>query len=76
MEVTGAGTTVAVVLPFTPFWAALMVTPVEIVATPVARPVGVMLMCAVSLEVQVTVLVMSWVELSLNVPVAVNCCCV
>jgi hypothetical protein len=62
------------------------VTPVEVTvpdaaviedvpaATPVARPEVEMVAVAVVPEAQVTVAVMSEVEPSLNVPVAVNCC--
>ena len=43
------------------------------VATPVARPAAVIVATEVVAEAQVTWLVRSWVELSENVPVAVNC---
>ena len=43
-------------------------------ATPVARPDAEIVAVAVVPDAQVTVELMSAVELSLNVPVAVNCC--
>jgi hypothetical protein len=47
--------------------------PVAVVATPVTRPVELTVAFDVSPLAQVTRLVMFWVELSANVPVAVSC---
>ena len=66
------GRTVITVEPLTAPCVALMV---EVPAfTAVARPVVLMVATDVVPEVQVTVLVRFWVELSEKVPVAVNCC--
>ena len=54
-----------------PFWAAVIV--VEPMATPVARPVELMLAFAGLELAQVAVLLKFWVLPSLRVPVAVNC---
>lgn len=54
-----------------PFWAALIL--VEPMATPVARPVELMLPFPGIELAQVAVLVRFWVLPSLKVPVAVNC---
>jgi hypothetical protein len=68
-----AAVTVNVVVPFTDPDAALIVTgPPNF--TPVASPAALIVATVVSDELHVTVLVMFCVELSLNVPVAVNCC--
>jgi len=55
-----------------PFWVAVML--VEPLATPVAKPVELMLAFAGIELAQVAVLLRFWVLPSLNVPVAVNCC--
>jgi hypothetical protein len=68
-----AAVTVNVVVPFTDPDAALIVTgPPNF--TPVASPAALIVATVVSDELHVTVLVMFCVEVSLNVPVAVNCC--
>ena len=68
-----AAVTVNVVVPFTDPDAALIVTgPPNF--TPVASPVALIVAMVVSDVLHVTVLVMFCVEVSLNVPVAVNCC--
>lgn len=54
-----------------PFWAAVIL--VEPMATPVARPVVLMLALAGIELAQVAVLLRFWVLPSLKVPVAVNC---
>jgi hypothetical protein len=73
MDDSTAAVTVNVVVPLTDPDAALTVTgPPNF--TPVARPVALIVAMVVSDELHVTVLVTFCVELSLNVPVAVNCC--
>jgi len=68
-----AAVTANVVVPFTDPDAALIVTgPPNF--TPVASPAALIVATVVSDELHVTVLVIFCVELSLNVPVAVNCC--
>ncbi len=76
MDTTGGGITVAVVLPLTLPFVAVIVTALEVVPTPVANPVGMIVILVVSLDAQVTLVVISDCELSLKVPVAVNGCCV
>ena len=65
-----AALTVRMVEPLTPLNVALMVD--EPLATPVARPAGEIAATVVVAEAHVTWLVRFCVELSLNVPVAVN----
>ena len=74
IETTVGGMTVAVVLPEMLLCVAEIVTGVLVVATPVAKPLTVIERCALSLDAQVTVLVMFWVVPSLKCPVAVYCC--
>ena len=68
--------TVAEERPVTLFFVAVIVTdwPAAVVPTPVASPVGVIKILVKSDDNQVTLEVMSRVELSLKVPVAVNGC--
>ena len=66
------GCTVSVVLPFTDPCVALIVELPP--ATPVARPVELIVATPLLEDDHVTWLEMFWVELSLNVPVATNCC--
>src|ERR1700730_276255 len=47
----------------------------ELVPSTLAKPAGVMLTSEELPEVQTTVVVMSCVEVSAKVPIAVNCCC-
>jgi hypothetical protein len=69
---TGGAFTVSVVDPTTPPLVALIV---EVPAfTAVARPAALIVATAVVPDAHVAVLVRSCVELSLNVPIAVNCC--
>src|SRR6266478_5496450 len=69
---TAAVTVSTAVFEVIPLWVALM--SLEPMATPVARPVALIVAAAVLEEVQVTELVRFWVVPSLKVPVAVNCC--
>src|SRR4051794_33280699 len=71
IETSPAGETVSTVEPVTP--AAVALIDEVPVATPVARPVALIVATEVVAETQVTLLVRFCVELSLNVPVAVNC---
>src|SRR5690349_4978826 len=72
MDCRAAAVTVSVVEPLLPLGGALMVD--VPVATAVARPAVVMVATVVVADAQVTEPVRSWVELSVKVPVAVNCC--
>jgi len=74
IDTTGGGTTVAVVLPVMPFWVAEIVTGLEVVPTPVATPLTVMVILVVSDDDHVAVSVIFCVVESLKVPVAVNGC--
>ena len=76
IDTTGGRITVAVVLPVTLFFVAVIVTdwPAAVVPTPVASPVGVIKILVESDVDQVTLEVMSRVEPSLKVPVAANGC--
>jgi hypothetical protein len=72
MDVSAAAATVSVVLPvMLPEVAEIVVVPV---ATAVARPPTAMVAVAVLDDAQVTVPVRFWVEPSVYVPVALNCC--
>jgi hypothetical protein len=74
IDTTGAGTTVAVVLPTTLPLVADIVTGLVVAFTPVATPLTVMVILVVSDDAQFTLLVMFCVVESLKVPVAVNTC--
>jgi hypothetical protein len=73
IEVNTAAVVVIVVVPLIDPDAALIVTGPP-AFTPVARPVGLIVTSVASDELQVTEFVRFCVEVSLNVPVAVNCC--
>ena len=71
IETSVAGVTVSVVWPDTPENVAVIV--VEPVAPEVASPVELIVATAVLDESHVTDALRSWFELSVNIPVAVNC---
>lgn len=78
IEVSAAAATVAVeaVVALTPDWLQVMfaVRPIPALLTAVAKPLLLMVTTAVFEDIQTHVAVMSFVLLSLKVPVAVNCC--
>ncbi len=74
METSVAAVTVRVVEPETPPKVAVIV--VDPTPTPIASPGLVIVALLTSDDVQLTCVDKSWVVLSVNVPVAVNCCVV